>query len=362
MTVDEPALIPFRARDECAYDVVALGEVMLRLDPGEDRIRTAHEFRVHEGGGEYNVARALSSCFGLRAAIVTALVENEIGHLLDGLIRRGGVDVGFRHWLPFDGVGRAARNPLNFTERGFGARSALGVSDRGHSAASLLRPGEIDWEHLFGELGVRCLHTGGIFTALSPSTAAVAEEAMLEARRFGTAVSYDLNYRPSLWRDSGGLRAARELNDRLLPLVDIVIGVQGLDTAESPSVPELDGIKRAIAELGDRYPRLACAAVTRRIVHSASCNDWSAVGWSRHAGLVRGHDRERVEILDRVGGGDGFAAGFLYGLLGGFELQRALDYGTAHGALVMSTPGDTSSATLQDVVELADATTNVFLR
>lgn len=360
LRMDAQVTTLFRASQECAYDVVALGEVMLRLDPGQNRIRSAYEFQVHEGGGEYNVARALSSCFGLRSAIITALVDNEVGQLLDGLIRRGGVDVTFRRWLPFDGVGRTARNPLNFTERGFGVRSALGVSDRGHSATSQLKPGEVDWSHLFNDLGVRCLHTGGIFTALSSSAAAVAEEAMLAARRFGTVVSYDLNYRPSLWRDAGGLRAANELNRRLLPLADIVIGV-GAAHAESDSA-DLEGLEQAIVELSDQYPSIGCAAVTRRIVHSASRNDWSALAWSRHTGLVRGRDRQNIEILDRVGGGDGFAAGFLYGLFEGFDLRKALDFGTAHGALVMSTPGDTSSATLQDVVELADAGTNAFLR
>ena len=359
--VDVGVAISFRSPSDCAYDLVALGEVMLRLDPGSDRIRSAYEFRVHEGGGEYNVARALSSCFGLRCAIATSLVDNEVGHLLDGLIRRGGVDVSFCQWLPFDGVGRTARNPLNFTERGFGVRSALGVSDRGHSACSVLKPGDIDWEHLFGKLGVRCLHTGGIFTALSPSTAAVAEEAMLAARRHGTKVSYDLNYRPSLWQDAGGAHAAEDLNRRLLPLVDVVIGVPTANPERSDPTHG-NPLERVIPDLREQYPNVACAAVTRRTVHSASNNDWSAIAWSKQTGLVAARDRKNIEIFDRVGGGDGFAAGFLFGLLEGYELRRALDYGTAHGALVMTTPGDTSSARLQDVRELAAAETNEFVR
>jgi len=362
LRMDTHLAVSFRPRTECAYDVVALGEVMLRLDPGPNRIRSAPEFRVNEGGGEYNVARALSSCFGLRSAIITSLVDNEVGRLLDGLIRRGGVDVSMRRWLPFDGVGRVARNPLNFTERGFGVRSPLGVSDRGHSASSLLKPGEIDWAHLFGKLGVRCLHTGGIFTALSHSTAAVAEEAMLAAHKYGTKVSYDLNYRPSLWQEAGGAQAANELNERLLPMVDVVIGVQTPARAAGDPARSPNGPKRALAELSDRYPHLSCVAVTRRIVHSASRHDWSALGWSRQTGLVEGRDQENIEILDRVGGGDGFAAGFLYGLLEGSDLRLALDYGTAHGALVMTTPGDTSSASLNDVRELAGAAADAFFR
>lgn len=354
--------IAFRGPGDCAYDLVALGEVMLRLDPGPDRIRSASTLRVHEGGGEYNVAGALSSCFGLRTAIVTALVDNEVGHLIDGLMRRSGVDVSWRRWLPFDGVGRAARNPLNFTERGFGVRGPLGVSDRGHSATGLMEPGEIDWERLFGELGVRCLHTGGIFAALSPSTAAVAEEAMRAARRHGTRVSYDLNYRPSLWQASGGPRAAAELNDRLLPHADVVIGLHAPGSV--PPGAELDAAKleQALAAFVERYPEIACVAATRRSVQSASRNGWSAVAWSRPGGVVESTHRGDLEILDRVGGGDGFAAGFMYGLLTDLGVGRALDYGTAHGALVMTTPGDRSSACLADVRALAELEASGFRR
>src|SRR5919201_3600079 len=208
----------FRPADECAFDVVALGEVMLRFDPGEDRIRRARSFLVWEGGGEYNVARGLRRCFGLRTAVVTALCDNDVGRLVEDLILQGGVDPRFIRWVPYDGVGRAARNGLNFTERGFGVRGALGVSDRGHTATSALAPGDVDWELIFGELGVRCLHTGGIFAALSPSTAEVAEEAMRAARAHGTIVSYDLNYRPSLWKARGGQQEAQAVNRRLARL------------------------------------------------------------------------------------------------------------------------------------------------
>ncbi len=276
--------LDLRPASECAYDVVSLGEVMLRLDPGEDRVRTARSFRTWEGGGEYNVARGLRRCFGLRTGIVTALCDNDIGRLIEDLMLQGGVDTRFVRWLPFDGVGHQARNGLNFTERGFGVRGAVGVSDRGHSAASLLAPGDIDWEHIFGRLGVACLHTGGIFTALSPSTAALAEEAMNTARSHGTVVSYDLNYRPSLWKAVGGTAAAQEVNRHLAPLVDIMLGNEEDFTAclgfEVPGVSsDFDALDPAaframIAEVTETYQTVSVVATTLRTVHSASVNDW----------------------------------------------------------------------------------------
>ena len=200
--------VAVRPAAQCRYDVVCLGEVMLRLDPGEGRIRTARRFEVWEGGGEYNVARGLSRCFGMRAGVVTALADNEVGRLIESLILAGGVDPRIV-WAPYDGIGRSARNGLNFTERGYGVRGAVGVSDRGHTAVSRLRPQDVDWDRLFGRLGVRWLHTGGIFAALSPEAAEVAEAAMDAAHRAGTVVSYDLNYRPSLWKGVGGIERAR---------------------------------------------------------------------------------------------------------------------------------------------------------
>ena len=192
-------MMKIKSAESCQYDILSLGEVMLRFDPGEGRIRTARAFDVWEGGGEYNVARGLRSCFGLRAAIVTALVDNEVGRLIENLMLAGGVDLSHLKWVKHDGVGRAARNGLNFTERGFGLRAALGTSDRGNTAASRLAAGEIDWEHLFGYLGVRWFHTGGIFAALSESTPDVIEEVLACAKKHGTITSFDLNYRASLW-------------------------------------------------------------------------------------------------------------------------------------------------------------------
>jgi 2-dehydro-3-deoxygluconokinase len=355
--------LELRPVDECRYDLVALGEVMLRLDPGEGRVRTARSFRVWEGGGEYNVARGLRRCFGLRTAVVTAFADNEVGRLLEDLLLQGGVDTAFVCWVPFDGVGRSVRNGLNFTERGFGVRGAVGVSDRGHTAASQLRPGDVDWEHLFGTLGVRWLHTGGIFAALSETTADVIEEAVQAAGRHGTVVSYDLNFRPSLWQGIGGVERARAVNDRLVRQVDVVFGneeeftaclgleVEGVD--EGLTDLDVAAFERMIARARAAYSNLRVIATTLRAVHSATVNDWSAIAWSGDAGVVRSVERPRLEILDRVGGGDSFASGLIFGVLDGRTLQEAVELGAAHGALVMTTPGDTSSATLAEVEALA---------
>jgi len=352
-----------RPAADCRYDIVSLGEVMLRLDPGEGRIRTARSFQVWEGGGEYNVARGLRRAFGQRAAVVTALVDNEIGHLVEDLILTGGVDTSLIRWVPFDGIGRTARNGLNFTERGFGVRGAVGVSDRGTTAVSQLKPGDIDWDHLFGDLGVRWLHTGGIFAALSASTADTVIEAVTAAKRHGTVVSYDLNYRPSLWKAIGGQAKAQEVNRAIAPFIDVMIGneedftaslgfaVEGVDE-HLESLP-IDIFAAMIETAAAAYPNFQVIGTTMRTVHSASVNDWGAIAWSHDTGVVQATMRERLEILDRVGGGDSFASGLIFGLLEGEPLATALEYGAAHGALAMTTPGDTTMATAAEVLKLA---------
>jgi 2-dehydro-3-deoxygluconokinase len=353
--------LDLRPRGQCELELVALGEVMLRLDPGEGRISTTRQFSAWEGGGEYNVARGLSRCFGLRTAVVTALVENAVGRLVDDLIRQGGVDRDLIRWVPSDGVGREVRNGLNFTERGFGVRGAVGVSDRGHTAVSQLRPGDVDWDDLFGRRGVRWLHCGGIFAALSETTAEVALEAFAAARRHGTRISYDLNYRPSLWQSIGGAGRAAAVNRALVGSVDVVIGNEedfhlalGFEPASGDErLLELDpGAYGALFErVAAAYPNLTVLAATLRSVHSASVNDWGAV--ARIDGVLHVATlRERLEILDRVGGGDSFASGLIYGLLEGLEPALALEYGAAHGALAMTTPGDTSMATRSEVERL----------
>jgi 2-dehydro-3-deoxygluconokinase len=354
--------LQLRPREECRYDAVSLGEVMLRLDPGELRIRTAREFNAWEGGGEYNVVRGLSRVFGLRCAAVTALVDDEVGHLIEGLVMAGGVDTSLITWMPSDGVGRSVRNGLNFTERGYGVRAAKGVSDRGHTAIAQLRPDEVAFDHLFGTLGVRWLHTGGIYAALSEQSAATAKAALEAAKRHGTVVSYDLNYRPSLWRSIGGQARAQEVNRDLARFVDVMIGneedftaalgfeIEGVD--EHLTELPIAGFSRMIAAAAGAYPNFQVIATTLRSVRSASVNDWSALAWSQSTGLLRSAERN-LEILDRVGGGDSFASGLVYGLQASEPLQTALEYGAAHGAFAMTTPGDTSMATKAEVVKLA---------
>lgn len=351
--------VTVRAADACRYDAIALGEVMLRLDPGEGRIHTARSFQAWEGGGEYNVARGLARTFGYRTAVVTALVDNPVGRLIEGLMRQGAVDVSWVRWVADDGAGRTARNGLNFTERGFGVRGARGVSDRGHTAVSQLAPGTIDWDELLGRQGVRWLHTGGIYAALSDRSAEVAAEAMTAARNHGVVVSYDLNHRPSLWRGHGGDARAREVNRELVGLVDVLLGneedvtaclgieIPGADV-EAGVLPTA-GFSTMLGDVVAAFPQLAVVATTLRAVHSAGSNDWGAIGWSPATGVVQATTRERLEILDRVGGGDSFASGLIHGLLQGRTLATAIEYGAAHGALAMTTPGDTSMATSSEV-------------
>ena len=345
----------------CQFDLLSLGEIMLRLDPGEGRIRTAREFRVWEGGGEYNVARGLRRCFGLRTAVATAFADNDVGRLLEDLVLQGGVATDFLKWLPFDGVGRGTRNGLNFTERGFGVRGAVGVSDRGHSAASQLKAGDFDWDHIFGRLGVRWLHTGGIFAALSDTTPGLVIEAVQKAKQHGTIVSYDLNYRPSLWKSIGGQQRAQAVNREIARHVDVMIGneedftaclgfhVEGAD--ENLLHIDVTAFQRMIEKAVKEFPNFRATATTLRAAKTATRNDWAAIAW--HDGkFFPSRQYPDLEILDRVGGGDSFASGFIYGLLTTGDPQQAVDYGAAHGALAMTTPGDTSMATKAEVEKL----------
>jgi 2-dehydro-3-deoxygluconokinase len=331
---------------------------MLRLDPGDGRIHTTRTFQVWEGGGEYNVARGLKRSFGLDTAIVTAFADNPVGRLVQDFIYQGGVDLSLVRWVKYDGVGRAVRNGLNFTERGFGVRAAVGCSDRGHTAVSQLRPGDIDWEEVFGRQGCRWFHTGGIFAALSETTPLVAREAMEAARRHGTIVSYDLNYRDSLWKGIGGKEKAREVNRQLAPLVDVMLGneedftaclgleVEGLDKDHSKL--DVEGFRKMIERAVDEFPNFSTVATTLRKATTASRNDWGAVCYASGK-LYQAAMRKDLEILDRVGGGDSFASGLIYGLLTDRGPQWAVECGAAHGALAMTTPGDTSMVTLEEV-------------
>jgi len=347
-----------RPRDECRWDAVALGEVMLRLDPGFGRIRTARQFEVFEGGGEYNVARGLRKCFRMRTAVVTALVDNELGHLAEDLILRGGVDMSHVKWIPFDGIGRDARVGLNFTEKGYGIRPARGCSDRANSAASQLKKGDVDWHRIFGEEGVRWFHTGGIYAALSETAADCVIEAMEAAKEAGVIVSFDLNFRPSLWKSQGGMAKAIEVNRTIAPLVDVMLGneedftaglgfeVPGLD--EHISKIDSANFKRMIAKVMEMFPNFKVVATTLRNAKTATRNDWGAILYADGA-FHEATPRPDMEIYDRVGGGDSFASGLAYAFLSGKTAAEAVEYGAAHGALAMTTPGDTTMATLEEV-------------
>ena len=347
-----------RPKEECMFDEISLGETMLRLDPGQGRIKTARSFRAWEGGGEYNVARGLRRCFGMKTGVVTAFAENEVGYLLEDLILQGGVDTSLIKWVKYDGIGRTTRNGINFTERGFGIRGAVGTSDRGHTAISQLKPGEIDWDHIFGELGVRWLHTGGIYAALSENSAAVVIEAVKAAKKYGTVVSYDLNYRPSLWNDIGGVKKAQEVNRELAKYVDVMIGNEEDFTAclgfevegNDADLKELnmDGYIKMLGEVCKAYPNFKVIATTLRTVITATENSWKAICYA-DGQIYHSIEFPALEILDRVGGGDSFASGLIYGLMTYEDAQKAVNYGAVHGALAMTTPGDTSMASLKEV-------------
>jgi len=356
--------IKIRPKPECRWDLISLGEVMLRFDPGEKRIWTTRTFEVWEGGGEYNVARGLKRCFGLDTALVSAFVDNPVGKLLQDLIYQSGVDTSLARWVADDGVGRSARNGLNFTERGFGVRAALGCSDRGHTAISQMKPGEVDWEEIFGRQGVRWFHTGGIFCALSETTPDVAIEAMQAAKRHAVIVSYDLNYRESLWKSLGGKKRAQEVNRRIAPLVDVMLGneedfsaalgyeIPGVD--EHFSNIEIEGFKKMMHAVLKDYP-CQVIATTLRTAASASVNNWGAICFC-DGKFFEATQRENLQILDRVGGGDSFASGLIYGFLSGKDPQWSVECGAAHGALAMTTPGDTSMATLKEVLQVMKGT------
>ena len=350
--------LTIKPKTDCRWDIVSLGEVMLRLDPGDGRVSTTRNFRVWEGGGEYNVARGLKRCFGMDAAVVTALADNAVGRLVQDLIYQGGVDQSHLKWISFDGVGRTVRNGLNFTERGFGVRAGAGCSDRGHTAISQLKPGEIDWEKIFGGEGARWFHTGGIFCALSETTPAVAREAMEIAKKHGTIISYDLNYRESLWKSIGGKAKAVAVNRELASLVDVMIGneedftaalgfeVEGQD--EHHSKLDVRNFQKMIERAVGEFANFKVVGTTLRNAKTATINDWGAVCYA-NGELYQAPVRENLEIFDRIGGGDSFASGLIYGFLTGRGAQWAVECGAAHGALAMTTPGDTTMATLAEV-------------
>ncbi|HHU52734.1 MAG TPA: sugar kinase [Clostridiaceae bacterium] len=345
-------------RDSCKYDQFSLGEVMLRLDPGDGRIRTARHFTAWEGGGEYNVARGLRRCFGMRTGIVTALAKNDIGYLIEDFILQGGLDTSYIQWMDFDGIGRKSRNGINFTERGYGVRGALGVSDRANTAVSQIKPGMIDWEKLFGEEGVRWFHTGGIYAALSEDAAAVVIEAVTTAHKYGTITSYDLNYRPSLWNAIGGLERCQAVNKEIASHIDVMIGNEedfhaclGLEIEGDLKELNLDSYRKMLKNASEAYPNFKVIGNSLRTVHTATDNDWSAFCYA-DGEIYKARQYDHLEIFDRVGGGDSFASGLIYGLMTTGDPEIAVNYGAAHGALAMTTPGDTTMARKEEVEAL----------
>ena len=351
-------ILNIKDKQKCTFDAVSLGEVMLRLDPGEGRIRTTREFKGWEGGGEYNVIRGLRRCFGLKTAVITAFADNEVGKLMEDLILQGGVDTSLIKWMKTDGIGRVCRNGLNFTERGFGIRGAVGCSDRANTAISKATPADLDFEYIFGELGVRWLHTGGIYAALSEQSSETVINAIKTAKKYGTIVSYDLNYRPSMWSAIGGKEKAQEVNKEIANYVDVMIGneedftaclgfeIEGND-ADLKTL-NLDGYKKMINEAAKTYPNFKVVATTLRTVKTATVNDWSAICWA-DGEIYKASQYDNLEILDRVGGGDSFASGLIFGLMETGDPEKAVNYGAAHGALAMTTPGDTTMASRSEV-------------
>ncbi len=347
-----------RSEKECRYDAVSLGEVMLRLDPGEGRIRTARNFRAWEGGGEYNVVRGLRKCFGMKTGVITALAENEVGLLIEDFILQGGVDTSLIRWMKTDGIGRVCRNGLNFTERGFGIRGAVGCSDRANTAISKATPEDFDFDYIFGTLGARWFHTGGIYAALSEQACETVLAAIKAAKKYGAVISYDLNYRPSMWSAIGGQDKARKVNKEIARYVDVMIGneedftaclgfeIEGNDTDLKKL--NLNGYKKMIQHAAQVYPNFRVVATTLREVKTATVNDWSAICWA-DGEIFKARDYKGLEIMDRVGGGDSFASGLIYGLMTTGSAETAVNYGAAHGALAMTTPGDTTMAGKKEV-------------
>ena len=347
-----------KPKSECKYDAVSLGEVMLRLDPGEGRIRTARTFRAWEGGGEYNVIRGLRKCFGMKTGVITAFADNEVGKLMEDFICQGGVDTALIKWMDTDGIGRVCRNGINFTERGFGIRGAVGCSDRANTAISKATSKDFDFNYIFGTLGVRWFHTGGIYAAISEQTSETVLEAIKTAKKYGTIVSYDLNYRPSMWSAIGGQARAQEINKEIAKYVDVMIGneedftaclgfeIEGNDTNFKEL--NLDGYKKMVNEAAKKYPNFRAVATTLRTVKTATVNDWSAICWA-DGEVYKAKDYNGLEIMDRVGGGDSFASGLIYGLMMTENAEIAVNYGAAHGALAMTTPGDTTMVSVDEV-------------
>jgi 2-dehydro-3-deoxygluconokinase len=348
---------PLSIRADGALDLLALGAVVTRLDPGVIPFREATSYAVHVSGGEFNVAANLADAFGMRTAIATAMVDYPVGDLVARRVRSMGVTGHYRNFA-HDGV-TGPNIATVYSDRGLGMRAPVVFYNRANEAAARLAPGDFDWAAVFGA-GVRWFHSGGIFAALGPATPELIIEAMLAARAAGAVVSFDLNYRAKLWRALGDERQAHEVLRRIVEHVDVLLGNEedlqeglGMPGPEIRSTTSLDpasflGMMDRVVE---RYPRIRVVATTLREVRSASRHDWSAVAWVDGESYVA--PTCELDVYDRVGGGDGFASGFIYGLLAGETPADAVRLGWAHGALLTTFPGDTTMTTAEQVRAVA---------
>jgi 2-dehydro-3-deoxygluconokinase len=339
---------------ETEFDLLSLGECMIRLSPpGHQRIELTPIFEAYAGGGEYNVSYALSR-YGMRTGWISRLVDNPLGHFIRNHAQTSGMDLSEVIWVPYDGSGRADRIGLNFTEVGMGVRASVTLYDRGHTAIAHMNPGEVDWNRIFNRRKTRWFHTGGIFTALSDSCAGVVLESMKAAHEAGTIVSYDLNFRSKLWSS----KRAIEVTKGLIPYIDVLIGneedfqkvlgfqVEGADE-QLKSLP-IEGYKKMVGKVVAEYPNIRAVGTTLREVVSGLVNNWSAIMYYDGT-FYASHRYEKMEVEDRVGGGDGFCSGFVYGLLHGMDPQQCVEMGAAHGALLQTTRGDTSMVTMEEI-------------
>jgi len=340
--------LDIKPKDVCRWDFVSLGEVLLRFDPEDERIQNTRSFRVWDGGAEYNAAKNLAKVFRQRTTIVTALADNALGRLAEDLANQGGVDASNIIWRDADS--NQTRNGIYFIERGFGLRPPTSCFDRANTAISQLETGEIDWKKIFGsENGSRWFHTGGVFSGLSENAPSVAAEAMKFAKESGTIVSYDLNYRDSLWKMRGGRAEANRINKTLLPFADAVFGVLDLEAKFADF--DAEKFQQTAEKMQTEFPNLKIIATTLREIRSASLHNLSAACLAGGE-VFKARDYENVAVLDRVGSGDAFAAGFIFGLLTDKGVKYALECGAAHACLAMTTPGDNSMAQLAEIEKL----------
>jgi len=346
--------LKIKSANECEFDLLSLGECMIRLSPpGHQRIELTPVFEAYAGGGEYNVSYALSR-YGLRTGWISRLVDNPLGHFIRNHAKASGMDLSEVVWVPYDGSGRTDRIGLNFTEVGIGVRASVTLYDRGHTAVAHMKPGEIDWKRIFIQRKVRWFHTGGIFAALSDSCAEVTLEALKAAYESGTIVSYDLNFRSKLWSS----KKAIEVTKKLVPYIHVLIGneedfqkvlgfeVEGTD--EKLTTLPIEAYKKMVQKVVAAYPNIQAVGTTLREVVSGLVNNWSAIMYY-DGKFYESRKFNNLEIEDRVGGGDGFCSGFVYGLLHGLSPQECVEMGTAHGALLQTTRGDTSMVTMEEI-------------